>query len=113
MVVMRHMRPWGHFGLLFTLGLPWAIVAALVSDARVVGLAYLGTYLAMRIAMTWLIGSWGLKQPFHLRYFLLIPLWDALAVGIWLRSFTRNTINWRNREYYIRNGELVPVGTAD
>ena len=109
MVVMRHMRPWGHFGLLFTLGLPWAIIAALVSHSKAVGLAYLGTYLAVRVAMTWLIGSWGLKQTFHLRYFLLIPIWDALAVGIWVRSFTRNTINWRNREYYIRNGELVPV----
>ncbi len=113
MVVMRHMRPWGHVGLLFTFGLPWALIAALVSRSQAIGIAYLGGYLAFRLAMTWLIGSWGLKQPFHLRYFLLIPLWDALAVGIWLRSFTRNTISWRNHEYYIRNGELVPVGTAE
>jgi ceramide glucosyltransferase len=109
MVVMRHMRPWGHFGLLFTLGLPWAIIAGLVAYSTRVGFAYFLTYLALRLAMTWLIGSWGLKQPFHLRYLLLIPVWDALAVGIWLASFTRNTINWRNREYYIRDGELVPV----
>ena len=113
MVVMRHMRPWGHIGLLFTLGLPWAIIAGLVAHSARIGLAYLCTYLALRIAMTWLIGSWGLKQRFHLRFLLLIPVWDALAVGIWLRSFTRNTINWRNHEYYIRDGELVPVGTAD
>jgi ceramide glucosyltransferase len=109
MVVMRHMRPWGHFGLLFTLGLPWAIIAGVVAHSASVALAYLGIYLAMRIAMTWLIGSWGLRQRFHLRYLLLIPAWDALAVGIWLASFTRNTIHWRNHEYYIRNGELVPV----
>ena len=113
MTVMRHMRPWGHFGLLFTLGLPWAILAGLAAHSARVGLAYLGTYFALRIAMTWLIGSWGLKQPFHLRYLLLIPVWDALAVGIWLRSFTRKTISWRNHEYYIRNGELVPVSAAD
>ncbi len=109
MTVMRHMRPWGHIGLLFTLGLPWAIIAGLVAHSAWVGLAYLGVYLFMRIAMTWLIGSWGLKQPFHLRYLLLIPVWDALAVGIWVRSFTRKTISWRNHEYYIRDGELVPV----
>ena len=24
-VVMRHMRPWGHLGLLLTLGLPWSL----------------------------------------------------------------------------------------
>lgn len=109
MVVMRHMRPWGHIGLLFTLGLPWALIALLFAPSRQVGLAYVGLYLALRLFMTWLIGSWGLKQRFHLRYFLLIPLWDVLAVGIWLRSFTRNTIRWRNHEYYIRDGELVPV----
>lgn len=109
MVVMRHMRPWGHFGLLFTWGLPWAIIAALVSHSTRLGVTYIGLYLALRVAMTWLIGSWGLKQAFHLRYFLLIPIWDALAVSIWLASFTRNTIHWRNHEYYIRDGELVPV----
>ena len=114
MTVMRHMRPWGHFGLLFTLGLPWAIIAGLVAHSLRLVLAYLGTYFAMRIAMTFLIGTWGLKQHFHLPYLALIPVWDALAVGIWLRSFTRNTINWRNHEYYIRDGELVPVrSTAD
>jgi ceramide glucosyltransferase len=112
MTVMRHMRPWGHFGLLFTLGLPWAIIAGLAAHSARVGLAYLGIYFFMRIAMTWLIGSWGLKQLFHLRYLLLIPAWDALAVGIWLRSFTRKTISWRNHEYYIRDGELVPVRAA-
>jgi hypothetical protein len=93
--------------------LPWAIIAGLLSQSVRVALAYLATYLALRVAMTWLIGSWGLKQPFHLRYLLLIPVWDALAVGIWLASFTRKTIHWRNHEYYIRNGELVPVASAD
>lgn len=109
MTVMRHMRPWGHFGLLFTLGLPWAITAGFMAQSARIGFAYLATYLALRIAMTWLIGSWGLKQRFHLRYLLLIPVWDAVALGIWLTSFTRKTISWRNHEYYIRDGELVPV----
>jgi len=26
-VVMRHMRPWGHLGLIFTQGLPWSLAA--------------------------------------------------------------------------------------
>ena len=29
-VVMRNMRPWGHIGLIFTLGLPWALAAVAV-----------------------------------------------------------------------------------
>jgi ceramide glucosyltransferase len=113
MVVMRHMRPWGHIGLVFTLGLPWVVIASIAAQSQRITWLYVGAYLALRFAMTWLIGSWGLGQRFRLRYALLIPLWDALATGIWLRSFTRNTIRWRNQEYYIRNGELVPAGSAE
>jgi ceramide glucosyltransferase len=40
---------------------------------------------------------------------LLIPLWDAVAFGIWLASFTRNSIRWRGADYYIIQGQLVPV----
>jgi hypothetical protein len=35
-----------------------------------------------------------------------------MAFAIWLVSFTRNTIRWRNAEYSIRNGELVPVAVG-
>ena len=30
MTVMRLMRPWGHFGLIFTWGLPWALLAVAI-----------------------------------------------------------------------------------
>ncbi len=29
-VVMRHMRPWGHLGLLLTQGLPWSLAAVAI-----------------------------------------------------------------------------------
>jgi hypothetical protein len=32
-----------------------------------------------------------------------------MAFGIWLTSFSRNSIRWRDAEYYIRDGKLVPV----
>jgi ceramide glucosyltransferase len=108
-VVMRHLRPWGHLGLIFTLGLPWCFVAIAIQPTVGVALGYLGTYLVMRFAMTWMLGIWGLKQDLLWKKLLLIPLWDALAFCIWLTSFSRNSIWWRNVEYYIRDGMLVPV----
>jgi hypothetical protein len=39
----------------------------------------------------------------------LIPVWDAMAFFIWLVSFGRNSFRWRGGEYYIRDGQLVPV----
>src|SRR5277367_569192 len=108
-VVMRIMRPWGHLGLIFTLGLPWALAAIFVQPSAGVALGYLGTYFAFRIAMMEVIGRWGLKQPGIYKKLWLLPVWDLLAASIWLVSFTRNSIRWRDGYYYIRNGELVPV----
>ena len=105
-VVMRKMRPAGHLGLIFTLGLLWALATVAIRPA--VGFAYLGTYLALRWAMTWLVGSWGLKHRVSWQKYALIPVWDAMATLIWLLSFTRATIMWRGYKYFIRDGQLVP-----
>jgi ceramide glucosyltransferase len=111
-VVMRIMRPWGHLGLIFTLGLPWALAAIFVQPTPEVAFAYLSAYFAFRIAMMEVIGRWGLKQPGIYKKLWLLPVWDLLAACIWLTSFTRNSIRWRDGYYYIRNGELVPVDPA-
>lgn len=110
-VVMRHMRPWGHLGLLLTQGLPWSLAAVAVHPTAAVAIGYLGAYFSLRAAMTWVIGAWGLKQRGLGRKMWLIGLWDAVAFGIWLASFLRRNIRWRDAEYRIRDGILVPVAT--
>jgi hypothetical protein len=44
----------------------------------------------------------------------LIPLWDAMAFGIWLVSFGQKVIRWRGVNYRLQQGTLVPParGTA-
>jgi ceramide glucosyltransferase len=112
-VVMRHMRPWGHLGLLLTQGLPWSLAAVAIHPSAGVALGYFGTYLVLRFAMTWMVGIWGLKQDSLWKKMGLIPVWDALAFFIWLTSFSRNSIRWRDSEYYIRDGRLVPMTSTN
>ncbi len=111
-VVMRHMRPWGHLGLLLTQGLPWSIAAFAIRPSLAILLGYLGAYFALRIAMTWMIGTWGLKRSFSWKNMPLIAVWDGIAFVMWLASFLRNTITWRGGEYYIRDGMLVPASPS-
>jgi ceramide glucosyltransferase len=112
MTVMRHMRPWGHLGLIFTQGLAWSIAAVVVHPTVRVALLYLGGYLLVRVAMTWLIGIWGMKQRGIWKKMALLPVWDAWALLIWLLSFGRRSIRWRDMEYRIRQGTLVPVSPS-
>jgi ceramide glucosyltransferase len=109
MVVMRHMRRWGHLGLVFTQGLPWSLAAIAVCSLPGVSLAYAGAYLGLRIAMSWSIGARGLKQPGLWKEMLWIPVWDVFAFFIWVASFFRKTVRWRDGQYYIRDGLLLAV----
>ncbi|MDP9147954.1 MAG: glycosyltransferase [Acidobacteriota bacterium] len=108
MTVMRHMRPWGHAGLAFTQGLAWSLAAVAIHPTLTIALAYLGTYLVLRTAMTLLIGRWGLKERDLLKKLPLFVLWDVAAFFIWLASFVRRSIRWRGVNYFVREGMLVP-----
>jgi ceramide glucosyltransferase len=108
-VVMRHMRPRGHLGLLLTQGLPWSIAAFAVHPTAAVAATFFGVYIFLRVLVTWIIGVRGLKQPRFWKEMPLIPVWDAFAFLIWLVSFLRSSIRWRGADYFIRDGKLVPV----
>ncbi|HEX4001149.1 MAG TPA: glycosyltransferase [Candidatus Acidoferrales bacterium] len=112
MTVQRLMRPWGHLGLIFTFGLPWALLAVAIHPTAAVALAYLGGYALFRLLITWTIGVWGMKQRGLWKKMPLIPLWDAMAFGMWLASFGRRTIRWRGVDYFLREGRLVAASRA-
>ena len=111
-VVMRHMRPWGHFGLLLTQALPWSIAAVAIHPTLGTALGYFGAYCALRLATTWTIGVRGLGRRDLFRKAALIPVWDMVAFGLWVASFLRNSVRWRGGDYYIRDGMLVPAAST-
>lgn len=108
-VVMRHMRPGGHFGLLFTFGLPWCLVAIAIHPTVGLAAGFVGVYLFLRLAMTLFVGGVGLRQRRLWRKLPFIILWDAIAFLLWLVSFTRSSIRWRDGKYRIQEGQLVPI----
>jgi ceramide glucosyltransferase len=108
-VVMRHIRPIGHLGLLFTHGLAWSAIAFAICPTASVASLFFGVYFLLRLAMTWTVGQWGLKQKSVWLKAPLFVIWDVIALALWLLSFTRDTIHWRDGRYRIRGGRLIPV----
>jgi ceramide glucosyltransferase len=106
---LRHSRPGGHLGWLFAQGLPWSLAAIVVSHSVFLAGGYLVAYLALRLAMAWTVGVWGLRDQLLEKRLWLLPLSDALGFVIWVLSFGSNRINWRGSEFYVRNRRLVPV----
>src|SRR5580704_6810777 len=106
---VRNIRPGGHFGMLFTHGLPWAIAAACVAPSAVIGTAYLGAYFVLRFAMAWSVGIWGLHDPVLRRRIWLLPVRDLLSFFVWLASFGMNRIEWRGSFFTLEKGRMIPV----
>jgi ceramide glucosyltransferase len=104
---IRYSRPWGHFGLIFSNALPWTVlVAALVSWRAAV--VYLAFAVFLRIAMAISVGLNGMQDRLVRKRLWMLPLRDAFAFTIWLASFFAQRIQWRDRQFRVRNKRLVP-----
>jgi ceramide glucosyltransferase len=106
---IRNIRPGGHFGMLFTHGLPWAIAAACVAPSAAIAAAYLGAYFVLRFVMAWAVGVWGLRDSILRRRTWLLPVRDLLSFFVWLASFGMNRIEWRGAAFTLEKGRMVPV----
>jgi len=106
---IRLCRPWSFVGLVFTQGLPWVLLAALISPVSWIAAFYISAYLVLRFVMAWTVGVWGVRDDVLRKKLWLVPLRDALYFVIWLASFASNHVTWGNTEYLIRKGQMVRV----
>src|ERR1700735_3077182 len=109
---IRFSRPGGHFGLIFTNALPWAVLIGAIVTWRV-AVAYLASALAFRILMAILVGFRGMRDRLVLRKLWMLPLRDAFAFTVWLASFFPQRIQWRDRQFRVRDKRLIPVPSRE
>jgi ceramide glucosyltransferase len=109
---LRNVRPVAYAGMIFTHGLPWALLAAFVAlSSGWPGLAvlYLAAYLILRIGVAWIAGVWGLRDPTVIGKLWLLPLRDAVTSVVWIVGLLSDRIRWRGSEFRVKNGLLTPI----
>ena len=107
---IRHIRPGGHFGMLFTHGLPWAIAAACVAPSRGHWRGLSGAYFILRVrdgVDGGRLGTCAIR--FCGAAFWLLPVRDLLSFFVWLASFGMNRIEWRGSWFTLEKGRMIPV----
>jgi ceramide glucosyltransferase len=109
---IRLCRPISYLGLIFTHGLPWAVLAAFIAPSKVIAAVYLASYLLLRLTMAWTVGVWALGDDVARRRLWLVPLRDAIHFLIWLASFASNRVSWGDRQFTMKNGQMVPVRSS-
>jgi ceramide glucosyltransferase len=103
---VRDARPGGYFGLIFTFGMLWSLVALIVSHGALWSCAALAVVLALRIAIAFFVGGRILRDLHALKYAWLIPLRDLFAVGVWVASLVGHNVTWRGDRFRLKDGKL-------
>jgi len=106
---VRVCRPISYIGLVFTHGLPWAILVAVLSHTETTAAICLGAYLLLRLSMAFAVGVRVLHDQTVRRRWWLIPLRDAVHFVVWLASFASNRVTWGDAQFVMKNGQMVPV----
>jgi ceramide glucosyltransferase len=109
---IRFSRPAGHLGLLFTHGLPWAILGLALAHSWAGMFFFVGGYALLRYEVALGTGARGMRDPLIRRRLWMLPVRDAFAFLVWLASFFPRRIRWRDREFWVREKRLVPVPPA-
>lgn len=109
---VRLCRPLSYVGLIFTHGLPWAILAAAVSRSVALHAGFLGGYLVLRMAMAYIVGVWGVGDEVLRRRLYLVPVRDAINFVIWLASFASNRVTWGGQVFATEQGHMVAVSAS-
>jgi ceramide glucosyltransferase len=108
---LRNVRPLGYLGMIFTHGLPWALVGMAVAMSLgwgSIAIAYALAYLVLRFAVVWTTAVWGLGDTQIGKKLFLFPLHDAISFVVWVGGFFFNRIEWRGSVYRVRKGMLIP-----
>jgi ceramide glucosyltransferase len=110
---IRYSRPAGHLGLIFTQGLPLALLAAVLAPSAAWAVSLVLGYLVLRGASAWIVGVAGMRDALLRREMELLPLRDAFAFVVWVASFFPQRIHWRGQEFYVRDKRLVSSGPRE
>ncbi|HEY4816476.1 MAG TPA: bacteriohopanetetrol glucosamine biosynthesis glycosyltransferase HpnI [Candidatus Acidoferrum sp.] len=112
---LRNVRPAGYAGMIFTHGLPWAILGAIVAAASgwtAMAGAFIAAYLVLRLGLAYAAGVWGLQDDNISSKLWLGPARDAVSAAVWFAGFFTDRILWRGLEYRVRNRLLEPIRDA-
>ncbi len=109
---VRDARPGGYVGLVFTLGLGWALLNVVASGASLLSVWLLAMSFFLRLALAMAVASNVLGDHYVLPNLWLLPVRDVVAMGTWVAGFAGNTIVWRGERFEVKDGKLSAVGRS-
>ncbi len=118
---IRDARRWGYAGLLFTFGLPWALlllfsVQGSVHGQSVRGQAWAWMLFALTLIARFTVARTAAVEIMNDRQLVRDLPWlilrDLLAPLLWAAGFMGNRVHWRGELFDLKDGRLTRLRTA-
>jgi ceramide glucosyltransferase len=106
---VRDARSGGYYGLIFTFGILWSLLALAVSRGAQWGWGSLLAILFFRLAVALVVGGKVLGDRQVARNTSLLPLRDLIAVAVWVASLAGHTVTWRGERFRLKEGRLIRI----
>jgi ceramide glucosyltransferase len=106
---VRDSRRWGYVGVLLTFGLPWSLLALVLSRGAAWAWVLTGAVAVMRTTLALVVGETVLGDRYVRPLLPLIPLRDLAALAVWAASFASDRIAWRGDYFHLKNGKLARI----
>ena len=110
---IRDSRRAGYVGLVFTYGLPWALLNWVASGFAIESVALLSLALLARVTVALGVGVGILRDRQVMRDLWLLPVRDLTAMAVWVWSFAGNTVTWRGERFRLEKGMLKAQGSGN
>ncbi len=107
----RDSRRRGYVGLLLTFGLPWAMIAVLLSHGAWWAWMVLAGAALLRGAVAMQVGS-VVHDASVLGHLWLLPVRDLIAFWVWFASFAGHQVHWRGDVFILEDGKIRPANEA-
>jgi ceramide glucosyltransferase len=108
---VRASRARGYFGLILTMGIPWALLGLLLTRGANWAWVLLAVALAARLCMAAVVGRLVLQDRQIPSLLWLVPLRDVIALLVWVASYAGHKIHWRGDDFYLKDGKLVRISS--
>jgi ceramide glucosyltransferase len=108
---VRLCRPLSYCGLIFTHGLPWAVLALFTAPRLLTGAGFLAAYFILRLLVAWTVGVWGVHDDTVRRKPWLIPVRDAANFVVWVAGLFGDRVVWGGVQYAIHRGRMSPISS--
>jgi ceramide glucosyltransferase len=94
---IRALRPMAYLFCFITFGMPVAVLGALLARGAAPAIGMLGVTALMRLMLHAKMRSAGSA----VRQIAVLPIRDALSLGLWLWSFSTRRVQWRDERFQV------------